>query len=80
LGPIADAVRALGEIHERQEAAAPRDRGDSLDIKPAQKARPSPESITARKLLSFLSCAPASAIARNMAGSSAFILSVRWIT
>ena len=41
LGPIADAVRARGETRERQEAAAPRDRGDSLDIKPAQKADPS---------------------------------------
>src|SRR5713226_1080497 len=44
---------------------------------PAQKARPSPDSTTARTLRSSLSRAPASAIARNIAGSSAFILSAR---
>src|SRR5450755_3814080 len=44
---------------------------------PAQKARPSPESTTARKLRSSLSRAPASAIAWNIAGSSAFILAAR---
>src|SRR3982074_1698977 len=45
--------------------------------RPAQKAEPSPESTTARKLRSSLSLAPASAIARNIAGSRAFILSAR---
>src|SRR6266478_5746009 len=45
--------------------------------RPAQKAGPSPESTTARKLRSSLSRAPASAIARNIAGSRAFILSAR---
>ena len=75
LGPISDPVRGLGEIGKMLLPAAT---ATTLSTsRPAQKARPSPESTTARKLRSSLSLTPASAIARNIAGSSAFILAAR---